>query len=201
LAIETSCDETAAAVIDERLQVLSNVVSSQSALHRRFGGVVPEVASRAHVELIVPVIDQALTQAETTPAQLSAIAVVNQPGLVGSLLVGLTAAKSLALAWGLPLIPVDHIAAHLYACRMQAGQDVFPAVGLVVSGGHCHRRCGWGGVRQGRQHAGTSLPGRALDSKGGGCGQSAGVRISAELRERPPATRIQLQRAEDRRAV
>ena len=138
LAIETSCDETAAAVIDERLQVLSNVVSSQSALHRRFGGVVPEVASRAHVELIVPVIDQALTQAETTPAQLSAIAVVNQPGLVGSLLVGLTAAKSLALAWGLPLIPVDHIAAHLYACRMQAGQDVFPAVGLVVSGGHCN---------------------------------------------------------------
>lgn len=138
LAIETSCDETAAAVIDAELHVLSSVVSSQSSLHRRFGGVVPEVASRAHVELIIPVIQQALEQAGVRPGDLSAIAVVNQPGLVGSLLVGLTAAKSLALAWGLPLIPVDHIAAHLFACRMQAGDEVFPAVGLVVSGGHCN---------------------------------------------------------------
>ena len=138
LAIETSCDETAAAIVDESLHVLSNVVSSQTGLHRRFGGVVPEVASRAHVEQILPVIEQALADAQTSLDQLAAIAVVTHPGLVGSLLVGLTAAKSLALAWGLPLIPVDHIAAHLYACRMQAGQDVFPAVGLVVSGGHCN---------------------------------------------------------------
>jgi len=143
LAIESSCDETAAAVVDEHLQVLSSVVASQTELHVRFGGVVPEVASRAHVENILPVIDQALRDAGTVLSELSAIAVVTQPGLVGSLLVGLTAAKSLALALDLPLIAVNHIEAHLYACRMHAGRDIFPAVGLVVSGGHtnlydCH---------------------------------------------------------------
>lgn len=136
LAIETSCDETAAAVVDEQLQILSNVVSSQTDLHRRFGGVVPEVASRAHVEQILPVIDLALSQANTRLDELAAVAVVTRPGLVGSLLVGLTAAKTLALTHGLPLVPVNHIEAHIYACRMHAGRDLFPAVGLVVSGGH-----------------------------------------------------------------
>lgn len=136
LAIESSCDETAAAVIDENLAVRSSVVASQTEIHSRFGGVVPEMASRAHVERIIPVIDEALRQANTTLADLSAIAVVTHPGLVGSLLVGLTAAKTLALVLEKPLIAVNHIEAHLYACRMHAGRDVFPAVGLVVSGGH-----------------------------------------------------------------
>ncbi|MEX0704246.1 MAG: tRNA (adenosine(37)-N6)-threonylcarbamoyltransferase complex transferase subunit TsaD [Planctomycetales bacterium] len=136
LAIETSCDETAAAVIRRDLAVLSNVVATQMELHERFGGVVPEIASRAHVRRILPVVDQALEEAGVELADLSAIAVVSGPGLVGSLLVGLTAAKTLAAACGLPLVPVDHVAAHIYACRMAAGRDVFPAVGLVVSGGH-----------------------------------------------------------------
>lgn len=143
LAIESSCDETGAAVIRRDLRVLSNVVASQNELHERFGGVVPEIASRAHVRCILPVIDEALRKASCNLDELAAIAVVTQPGLVGSLLVGLTAAKTLALATGLPLIAVNHIEAHLYACRMQAGRDIFPAIGLVVSGGHtnlydCH---------------------------------------------------------------
>ena len=136
LAIESSCDETAAAVIGRDLIVRSNVVASQTELHQRFGGVVPEVASRAHVRRILPVIDQALQQSGCSIDDLRAIAVVTEPGLVGSLLVGLTAAKTLALVLGVPLVPVNHVEAHLYACRMDAGRDIFPAVGLVVSGGH-----------------------------------------------------------------
>ncbi|MGE5195448.1 MAG: tRNA (adenosine(37)-N6)-threonylcarbamoyltransferase complex transferase subunit TsaD [Deltaproteobacteria bacterium] len=136
LAIESSCDETAAAVIDENLVVRSSVVASQTDLHQRFGGVVPEIASRAHVRRILPVIDDALEKAGTKLEDLTAIAVVTHPGLVGSLLVGLTAAKTLALVLEKPLVAVNHIEAHLYACRMHAGADVFPAVGLVVSGGH-----------------------------------------------------------------
>lgn len=136
LAIESSCDETAAAVLDENLAIRSNVVASQTDIHRRFGGVVPEMASRAHVRQILPVVDEALTRANAKLDDLCAIAVVTQPGLVGSLLVGLTAAKSLALALEKPLVAVNHIEAHIYACRMHAGYDIFPAVGLVVSGGH-----------------------------------------------------------------
>ena len=115
LAIESSCDETAAAVIDDELRVLSSVVASQSGLHKRFGGVVPEVASRAHVQRILPVIDEALRRSGSTLDELEAIAVVAQPGLVGSLLVGLTAAKTLSLTLGIPLVPVNHIEAHLFA--------------------------------------------------------------------------------------
>lgn len=136
LAIETSCDETSAAVIADDLIVLSNVVSSQIDLHVRFGGVVPEVASRAHLTQLLPVIDVAIRDAKITLEELTAIAVVTHPGLVGSLLVGLTAAKTLALTLDLPLVAVNHIEAHIYACRMHAGRDVFPAIGLVVSGGH-----------------------------------------------------------------
>jgi len=136
LAIESSCDETAAAVIDRDLNALSNVVASQTDLHERFGGVVPEIASRAHVQKILPIIDEALKQANAKLSDLTAIAVVTEPGLVGSLLVGLTAAKTLAWSMNLPLIAVNHIEAHIYACRMAAGRDIFPAVGLVVSGGH-----------------------------------------------------------------
>ena len=136
LAIESSCDETAAAIIRQDRTVVSNVVASQDELHLRFGGVVPEIASRAHVGRILPVIDEAVSRAGVQLSDLSAIAVATRPGLVGSLLVGLTSAKTLAAVLDLPLIAVDHIEGHIYACRMAAGCDVFPAVGLVVSGGH-----------------------------------------------------------------
>lgn len=136
LALESSCDETAAAVINRQRQVLSSVVATQHELHERFGGVVPEIASRAHVERILPVIDEAVRQAGITLPDIDAIAVATNPGLVGSLLVGLTAAKTLAMVLQVPLLAVNHIEAHLYACQIAAGRDVFPAVGLVVSGGH-----------------------------------------------------------------
>lgn len=136
LAIESSCDETAAAVVDSDRRILSSVVASQDDLHRRFGGVVPEIASRAHVRSILPVIDEALSRANVRPDNLDAIAVTTEPGLVGSLLVGLTAAKTLAMALGVPLLAVNHVHAHLYACGLSNGADIFPAIGLVVSGGH-----------------------------------------------------------------
>ena len=136
LAIESSCDETAAAVVTRDRRVLSNVVASQTELHERFGGVVPEIASRAHLERILPVIDEALREANAELTDLTAVAVVNEPGLVGSLLVGLTAAKTLAVVLDVPLVAVNHLEAHLYACRLSEGRELFPAVGLVVSGGH-----------------------------------------------------------------
>src|SRR5262249_27643151 len=136
LAIETSCDETAAAVFDDRPTILSNIVASQTDLHARFGGVVPEVAARAHMERLLPVIDEALRQAKLTPRDLQAIAVMNTPGLVNALLVGVSAAKALAITLDVPLLAVNHIEAHIYACRLAAQTDVFPCVGLVVSGGH-----------------------------------------------------------------
>lgn len=136
LAIESTCDETAAAVIDRERRVLSNIVASQEGLHARFGGVVPEIASRAHVERILPVIDEALRRADASLADLVVVAVATEPGLVGSLLVGLTAAKSLAWCLGLPLVAVNHLEAHIYACQLAAGRSTFPCVGLVISGGH-----------------------------------------------------------------
>ena len=136
LAIESSCDETAAAVIDRDRRVHASVVASQEELHQQFGGVVPEIASRAHVRKILPVINEALKRAGIQLGDLTAIAVMTEPGLVGSLLVGLTAAKTLSLVLDIPLIAVNHIEAHLYACQLGAARSVFPAVGLVVSGGH-----------------------------------------------------------------
>lgn len=136
LTLETTCDETAAAVVTDQLEVLGAVVASQDDLHSRFGGVVPEIASRAHVERILPVIDETLRQAGTKLKELDAIAIANQPGLAGSLLVGLMAAKTLCLAHDLPLIAIDHLQAHIYACRIASGKNVFPCVGLIVSGGH-----------------------------------------------------------------
>ena len=136
LAIETSCDETAAAVFTEDRRVLSSIVASQNDLHAKFGGVVPEIASRAHLRNLLPVIDEALHTAGVTIQQLGCVAVHNTPGLVGALLVGVSAAKMLALALGVPLIGVNHIAGHIYACRLAAGRDIYPCVGLVVSGGH-----------------------------------------------------------------
>jgi N6-L-threonylcarbamoyladenine synthase len=136
LAIETSCDETAAAVFTDEPRVLSSVIASQTDLHARFGGVVPEVAARAHLQRLLPVIDEALKKAGVTLDQIGTIAVHNTPGLVGALLVGVSAAKMLAVALGVPLISVNHIEAHIYAARLAAGRDIFPCVGLVVSGGH-----------------------------------------------------------------
>ncbi len=136
LTIESTCDETAAAVVDDQLQVLGSVVASQHDLHQRFGGVVPEIASRAHVERILPVLDETLKQADLKLGDLDAIAVANTPGLAGSLLVGLSAAKALSLSTGLPLISVNHLQAHIYACRIASGEEVFPCIGLIVSGGH-----------------------------------------------------------------
>ncbi len=136
LAIETSCDETAAAVFTADRRVLSNVVASQTELHARFGGVVPEIASRAHLRQLLPVIDDALRRAGVTLADIGCVAVHNRPGLVGALLVGVTAAKMLSVALGVPLVAVNHVAAHIYACRLAADRDIFPCVGLVVSGGH-----------------------------------------------------------------
>lgn len=147
LAIETSCDETAAAVVEDGRVVLANVVATQIDLHRRFGGVFPEVASRQHVLAIQPVIAQALAEAKVTPRQLGAIAVTQGPGLAGSLLVGVNAAKGLAFAAGRPLLPVNHLEGHIYSNWLDApgrahGQPAeeephdFPIVVLIVSGGH-----------------------------------------------------------------
>lgn len=136
LILETTCDETSAAVVTDALEVRGAVVASQDALHRRFGGVVPELASRAHVERILPVVDETLQRAGIGLDAIDAVAVANTPGLAGSLLVGLTAAKALCVALERPLIAVNHLQAHLYACRLAAGRDVFPCVGLIISGGH-----------------------------------------------------------------
>lgn len=141
LGIETSCDETAAAVVEEGARVLSSVVASQIATHRPYGGVVPELASREHLRAIVPIVGKALADAGAGFRGVQAIAVTQGPGLVGSLLVGLTYAKALALSLGLPLIAVNHLEGHVHAVllqqRMDGGPEVeFPALALVVSGGH-----------------------------------------------------------------
>lgn len=136
LTIETTCDETAAAVVTDQYEVLGAVVASQDELHRRFRGVVPEIAARAHLERILPVIDETLRRAAITLDQLDAVAVAYTPGLAGSLLVGVVAAKTLSLALGIPLLGVNHLHAHIFACRIAAKRDVFPCLGLIVSGGH-----------------------------------------------------------------
>ncbi|HXY27652.1 MAG TPA: tRNA (adenosine(37)-N6)-threonylcarbamoyltransferase complex transferase subunit TsaD, partial [Acidimicrobiales bacterium] len=137
LAIETSCDETAAAVVDESLVVRSSVVASQVDLHAAFGGVVPELASRAHVETITPVVAGALDEAGVAGEDLSAVAVTRGPGLVGALLVGIATAKALALAWGVPLVGVNHLEGHLASVYLADAEVPFPQIALLVSGGHC----------------------------------------------------------------
>ena len=136
LGIETSCDETAAAVVVDGHQTLSSVVSSQVDLHASFGGVVPELASRAHVELLMPVIAQALLEAGVDGRGIDAVAATVGPGLVGSLLVGLSAAKALALVWKVPFVGVNHLEAHLYAAFLEEPDLEPPLVVLLVSGGH-----------------------------------------------------------------
>ena len=135
LGIETSCDETAAAVVVGGKQILSSVVSSQVDLHARFGGVVPEIASRAHVELLTPVVAEALVEAGLDDG-VHAVAATVGPGLVGSLLVGVSAAKALALAWNRPFVGVNHMEAHLYAAFVEEPDLELPLVVLLVSGGH-----------------------------------------------------------------
>lgn len=135
LAIETSCDETSVAVLRNDAELLSNVIASQIASHQRFGGVVPEVASRHHVEVITACIEEALLEAEVKAEDLTAVAVTYGPGLVGALLVGISAAKAFAWANGLPLIPVNHMAGHLMAARAIKELE-FPLLALLVSGGH-----------------------------------------------------------------
>ncbi|HEY4349439.1 MAG TPA: tRNA (adenosine(37)-N6)-threonylcarbamoyltransferase complex transferase subunit TsaD [Gaiellaceae bacterium] len=136
LAIETSCDETAAAVVSEDLRVVSSVIRSQVATHAKFGGVMPELASREHAVHIVSVIDSALAQAEASPEGLEAIAVTQGPGLVGCLAVGIATAKALALAWGLPLVAVNHLEGHFHSVELESTTVEYPAVILLVSGGH-----------------------------------------------------------------
>jgi N6-L-threonylcarbamoyladenine synthase len=126
LILETTCDETAAAVVAEPLRVLSSVVASQDELHSPFGGVVPEIASRAHVERILPVLDETLTRAGLRLVDIDAFAVATTPGLAGSLLVGLSAAKALSAATGKPLVAIDHLQAHIYACKVAGAADLFP---------------------------------------------------------------------------
>jgi len=136
LGIETSCDETAAAVVEDGTGILSNQIASQVEIHARYGGIVPEVASRQHLLSVIPVIERAMTEAGVSWKNLSGIAVTVGPGLVGSLLVGVNVAKALALARGLPLIGVNHLEAHIYANWLGDGSIDFPVVCLIVSGGH-----------------------------------------------------------------
>lgn len=135
LGIESSCDETAAAVVRRGEEIVSSVVASQDAQHAPYGGVVPEIASRAHTEVITKVVESAMEKAGVRPEDLCGIAVTNRPGLLGSLLVGLTAAKTLAWVWELPLVVVHHLEAHIYAARWAEGLER-PFVALVASGGH-----------------------------------------------------------------
>lgn len=136
LAIETSCDETAASIVTNGRLVRSSVVASQVEIHQRYGGVVPEIASRAHIEKIYQVVEKALKDAEMKPSEIDAVAIANQPGLVVSLIVGVTAAKSLAFMLGKPLIAVNHVHAHLQSALIEDSRLELPAIALIVSGGH-----------------------------------------------------------------
>ena len=136
LGIETSCDETAAACVRGGNDVLSSVVSSQVDLHAKYGGVVPEIASRAHNELIIPVVARAMVEAGVDGGRIDAVAATTGPGLVGALLVGVSAAKALALTWGVPFVSVNHLEAHLYAALLEDPHIELPMVVLLVSGGH-----------------------------------------------------------------
>ena len=136
LGIETSCDETAAAVVERATLVRSSVVASQIDRHARYGGVVPEIASRAHVEMLTPVVAQALVEAAVADDEIGAVAATTGPGLVGSLLVGVSAAKALALVWGVPFVGVNHLEGHLYASFLEEPDLEMPLVVLLVSGGH-----------------------------------------------------------------
>ncbi|MCL2679068.1 MAG: tRNA (adenosine(37)-N6)-threonylcarbamoyltransferase complex transferase subunit TsaD [Dehalococcoidia bacterium] len=160
LGIESSCDETAAAVVENGRRILSSEVASQVEIHARYGGVVPEVASRQHLLAIVPVIRQAMTKALTDWKDIDAVAVTNGPGLAGSLLVGVSAAKAVAMARGIRLIAVNHLEAHIYANWLGEAEPVFPLLCLIVSGGHTD-------LVLMRGHGDYTLLGRTLDDAAG----------------------------------
>lgn len=193
LGLETSCDETAASVVRDGTQILSNVVSTQHDLHERFGGVVPELASRAHLERLLPVVRAAVDDAGVTLDELDAIAVGNRPGLIGSLIVGASAAKALAWSLGKPLLGIDHVHAHLYAATLSEPSAIshqpsaaepqseirnpkleidYPALGLVVSGGHTSLY-----VMSGPLH--MTLIGRTIDDAVGEAYDKAAVILGA----------------------
>lgn len=160
LALETSCDETAASVVMGGNDVLSSIVSSQIEIHARFGGVVPEVASRAHMEALIPVMQSAITEAGILPSRIDAVAATAGPGLIGALLVGVSAAKSLALVWDKPFIGVNHLEAHLYAGLLDDPTLEFPLVVLLVSGGHTM-------IIDMRGHGDYTVLGRTIDDAAG----------------------------------
>ena len=160
LAIETSCDETAAAVVMGGNDVLSSIVSSQIDIHARFGGVVPEVASRAHLEALVPVVNSAIEEAGILPSRIDVVAATAGPGLIGALLVGVSAAKSLSLVWDKPFVGVNHLEAHLYAGLLDDPTLQFPLVVLLVSGGHTM-------IIEMRGHGDYTVLGRTIDDAAG----------------------------------
>src|ERR1051325_1568522 len=184
LGIETSCDETAAAVVTDDGEIRSNVVSSQAHLHARFGGVVPEVASRHHLELVLPVVREALDGSE-----IEAVAVTQGPGLIGALLVGLSAAKALAWAWQLPLVPVDHLQGHVASLYLDPDPLEPPFVCLLASGGHTL-------LLDVRERGSFKVLGAALDDAAGeafdkgarllGLGYPGGAEIDRLAREGDP---------------
>jgi N6-L-threonylcarbamoyladenine synthase len=160
LAIETSCDETAASVVMGGNDVLSSIVSSQIEIHARFGGVVPEVASRAHLEALIPVVNSAIEEAGILPSRIDVVAATAGPGLIGALLVGVSAAKSLALVWDKPFVGVNHLEAHLYAGLLDDPTLQFPLIVLLVSGGHTM-------IIEMRGHGDYTVLGRTIDDAAG----------------------------------
>ena len=160
LAIETSCDETAASVVMGGNDVLSSIVSSQIDIHARFGGVVPEVASRAHMEALIPVVNSAVEEAGILPQRIDAVAATAGPGLIGALLVGVSAAKALSLVWDKPFIGINHLEAHLYAGLLDDPTLQFPLVVLLVSGGHTL-------IIEMRGHGDYTILGRTIDDAAG----------------------------------
>jgi N6-L-threonylcarbamoyladenine synthase len=189
LAIETSCDETAAALIDDAGRLHANVVSSQAELHARFGGVVPEVASRRHLELICPVVQSALDEAKLTFDQLDRVAVTQGPGLIGALLVGISAAKAIAWGKGLPLVPVDHLLGHVAALYLEPVRLEPPFLCLLTSGGHTL-------LLDVQEHTSLRLLGTTLDDAAGeafdkgarllGLGYPGGAALDMLAREGDP---------------
>lgn len=197
LGIDTSCDDTSASVVEDGAKILSNVVSSQEEIHNRYGGIVPELASRRHIEMIWPVVDEALKAADASLEKLSAIAVCHGPGLIGSLLVGCSFAKSVCYSKAIPLVAVNHLEGHIFSSLLTDGRPEFPFVSLIVSGGHTsiYRVDGFGRYRElGRTR--DDAAGEAYDkvSKLLGLGYPGGPVIDRLSREGDPSA-IDLPRA------
>ena len=150
LGIDTSCDDTAAAVVENGAKIISNIVSSQTDIHKKYGGIVPELASRRHIEMILPVVDEALKGAGAGLEDVSAVAVCHGPGLIGSLLVGCSFAKALCFSKDIPLLAVNHLEGHIFSCFLEEPRPEFPFISLIASGGHTslYRVDGFGKYRE-----------------------------------------------------